>query len=113
MGTAYQVTTTVTNSCGITLTANIATIFDVSPNQSGPWQTLYVGDCFSCPVPPGTQQQTSNVYSGPLPAGNNWWRYRKGYYSTNGCWSLNLVSEPQSACVTSTPSPAPRAAPGP
>jgi hypothetical protein len=58
-------------------------------------------------VPPGTNQQTGSVYSGPLPDGTSWWRYRKGYYSVDGCWSLNIESQPQPACVSPSPTPTP------
>ncbi|MEO8285807.1 MAG: S-layer homology domain-containing protein [Chloroflexota bacterium] len=100
--TPYEVTYTTTNNCTIALIANIASIFEVSPNASGPWQTLYVGDCFSCPVPPGTTQHTETVFSGPLPAGNNYWRYRRGYYGTSCNWSLSLTTDPQPACTVGT-----------
>ena len=105
--TPYTVSYTITNSCPITLTANIASSFEVSPNKNGPWQTLYVGDCFSCPVPPGTTQRTMAVYFSPLPPGNNFWRYRVGYFGTSCSWSLILTTDPQPDCTTGTVTPTP------
>jgi S-layer homology domain len=105
--TPYTVSYTVTNSCPITLTANIASSFQVSPNKNGPWQTLYIGDCFSCPVPPGTTQRTMAVYFSPLPPGNNFWRYHVGYFGTSCSWSLILNTDPQPACMTGTATPTP------
>lgn len=101
----YSVTTTITNSCPFTVTAYIASEFQVSPNSTGPWQTLIVGDCWNCPIPPGQSQQTFTIYSGPLPAGNNWWRYR-AYYSNVPCvWNLLIATDPQPACVVATATP--------
>jgi hypothetical protein len=109
----YHVSYTINNDCPIAVTANIASDFEISPNKTGPWQTLYVGDCFSCEVPPGTSQYENTVYYGTLPPGNNWWRFHLGYFGVDCAWSLTLTSDPQPACDTGTATPVPTPSPTP
>lgn len=103
----YTVTYSTTNNCPIQKTANIALMFEVSPNSNGPWSTLMVGDCWECPIPTGTTNHTMTVYSGALPAGNNYWRYRLEFVGTDCSWYLSLASNAQPGCIAPTPSPSP------
>jgi hypothetical protein len=100
----YRYTYGITNTCAFTVTANGGLFIDVSPNSNGPWTSPLHVDYFNTPFGPGYTERSGSMWSGPLPPGNYWWRMR--LYLGGNCWSVNVSSTPQLACVGSgTPPP--------
>jgi len=96
----YHYTFGLTNGCSITVTGSGGLSFQVSPNSTGPWSSPIHADFFNRPIPPGYSESSGSMWTGPLPQGNNWWRY--GLYLSGQCWVVNITSAPQPACVGGT-----------
>ncbi|HUP28103.1 MAG TPA: S-layer homology domain-containing protein [Chloroflexia bacterium] len=108
--TSYRYNFALTNMCGVATTGSGGIFFEVSPNSTGPWTSPIHGDYFNYQVVPGRREEGGVLWAGALPPGNNWYRYR--LFLSGNCWTVNVASLPQPACLGGTVTP-PTATPSP